>query len=118
MDREKTVTQCKPRGKPFRPGSIRLYLVGRYPIRSAGGDFHGPGLNVTVAHRETRAAPQAGAIPPWPSPPIARNLLESLSLFLAGKLAYPELSRVRSLGLILTSLLFDTAAFQCAGFRI
>src|SRR5918996_215180 len=31
--------------------------------------------------RESRAAPQAGAIPPWPSPPIARNLLRPLSLF-------------------------------------
>ena len=47
MDRGKTVTQCKPRGKPFRPRSIGLYLVGRHPIRSNGGGSHGPGLNVT-----------------------------------------------------------------------
>src|SRR5918992_3609664 len=71
-----------------------------------------------VADRESRAAPQAGAIPPWPSPPIARNLPRSLSLFLPGKQAYPALSSVRSLGLIRTSLLFDTGAFRCAGFRI
>jgi hypothetical protein len=43
----KTVTQCKPRGKPFRPQSIGLYLVGRRPIRSKGGGSHGRGLNVT-----------------------------------------------------------------------
>src|ERR671919_2682898 len=47
MDRGKTVTQCKPRGKPFRPRSIGLYLVGRHPVRSNGGGSHGPGLNVT-----------------------------------------------------------------------
>jgi hypothetical protein len=47
MDRGKTVTQCKPRGKPFRPRSIGLYLVGRHPIRSKGDDSYGPGLNVT-----------------------------------------------------------------------
>src|SRR5919106_6764082 len=71
-----------------------------------------------VADRESRAAPQAGAIPPWPSPPIARNLPRPLSLFLPGKQAYPALSSVRSLGLIRISLLFDTGAFRCAGFRI
>src|ERR671918_2427183 len=38
----------------------------------------------------------------------------SLSLFLAGKVAYPALSSIRSLGLIRTSLLFDTGAFRCA----
>ena len=47
MDRGKTVTQCKPRGKPFRPRSIGLYLLGRHPIRSKGGGSHGPGLNVS-----------------------------------------------------------------------
>src|ERR687891_92606 len=47
MDRGKIVTQCKPRDKPFRPRSIGLYLVGHHPIRSNGGDSHGPGLNVT-----------------------------------------------------------------------
>src|ERR687891_526927 len=47
MLRGKTVTQCKPRDKPFRPRSIGLYLVGRHPIRSNGGGSHGPGLNVT-----------------------------------------------------------------------
>ena len=47
MDRGKTVTQCKPRGKPFRPRSIGLYLVGRHPIGSNGGGSHGPGLNVS-----------------------------------------------------------------------
>src|ERR687892_1189010 len=47
MDRGKTVTQCKPRDKPFRPRSIGLYLVGRHPIRSNGGGSHGPGLSVT-----------------------------------------------------------------------
>src|SRR5918992_1268692 len=47
IDRGKTVTQCKPRGKPFRPRSIGLYLVGRHPLRSNGGGSHGPGLNVT-----------------------------------------------------------------------
>ncbi|HZA54899.1 MAG TPA: hypothetical protein VE616_11675, partial [Candidatus Udaeobacter sp.] len=31
IDRGKTVTQCKPRDKPFRPRSIGLYLVGRHP---------------------------------------------------------------------------------------
>jgi hypothetical protein len=44
-----------------------------------------------VAHRESRAAPQAGAIAPWPSPPIARTLPRSLSLFLAGKVTYPAI---------------------------
>src|SRR5919106_5494058 len=43
----KTVTQGKPRGKPFRPRSIGLYLVGRHPIRSNGDGSHGPGLSVT-----------------------------------------------------------------------
>src|SRR5918996_2787324 len=47
MDRGKTVTQGKPRGKPFRPRSIGLYLVGRHPIRSNGDGSHGPGLSVT-----------------------------------------------------------------------
>src|SRR5918996_4040242 len=47
LDRGKTVTQCKPRDKPFRSRSIGLYLVGRHPIRSNGGGSHGPGLNVT-----------------------------------------------------------------------
>src|SRR5918996_4201592 len=47
MDRGKTVTQCKPGDKPFRPRSIGLYLVGHHPIRSNGGGSHGPGLSVT-----------------------------------------------------------------------
>jgi hypothetical protein len=47
MDRGKTVTQCKPRGKPFRPRSIGRYLVGRHPLRSKGGNCNGPGLNAT-----------------------------------------------------------------------
>ena len=47
MDRGKTVTECKPGGKPFRPRSIGRYLVGRHPIRSNGGGSHGPGLSVT-----------------------------------------------------------------------
>src|SRR5918996_3333044 len=47
MDRGKTVTPCKPRGKPFRPRSIGLYLVGRHPTRSNGDGSHGPGLSVT-----------------------------------------------------------------------
>ena len=34
VDRGRTVTQCKPRGKPFRPRSIGRYLLGRHPIRS------------------------------------------------------------------------------------
>src|SRR5918996_6425893 len=50
MDRRKTVTQCKPRDKPFRPRSIGLYLVGRHPLRSNGGGSHGPGLNVTSTY--------------------------------------------------------------------
>ena len=50
MDRGKTVTQCKPRDKPFRPRSIGLYLVGRHPLRSKGGNCNGPGLNVTSTY--------------------------------------------------------------------
>jgi hypothetical protein len=72
LDRGKTVTQCKPRDKPFRSRSIGLYLVGRHPIRSNGGGSHGPGLNVTstsvcpqppgLASRSRSQEGKAGAI--------------------------------------------------------
>jgi hypothetical protein len=96
--------------------NITTCLIHQYPGQSRAAFL--VRIIHTAAHRESRAAPRAGAIPPWPSPPIARNLLRSLSPALAGKVAYPALSSVRSLGLIRISLLFDTGAFRCAGFRI
>jgi hypothetical protein len=41
MDRGKTVTQCKPRAKPFRARSIGLHLVARSAGRAFGGEGHG-----------------------------------------------------------------------------
>src|ERR671919_2518814 len=85
MDRGKTVTQCKPRGNPFRPRSIGLYLVGRHPIRSNGDGSHGPGLNVTstslcpqppgLASRSGSQEGKAGAIrkPAHRNAPVSKS---------------------------------------------